>query len=105
MTTLKITSFRPLAVQLPEVKEIPDNVVEIYLPEINTQIFDLSMGGIIPGRPGFYAPVEIGRIVLQLDPDTTVGQVIDTILDAKAHFEKTHQDIEAVVRAAEPIVR
>jgi len=45
-STVKINSFEPLQVELPEKLIIP---LRLILPTLKIKLYDLSMGGLLPG--------------------------------------------------------
>lgn len=53
---VEINSFKPYEYHIPGDDDVLKGSIKVKLPPVDIRLLDLSLDGIIPGRPGVYAP-------------------------------------------------
>lgn len=84
---VSITSFDPLTVQWPAADRFVGEVT-ITLPAVHVQVYDLSLGGILPGAHIGGDGQLFGLTVTLPEPGLTVGQMSQFIHDARAELRQ-----------------
>ncbi len=77
--TVSILKFDPLTLELPADAMI-DGELTIVLPPVHLVVYDLSMGGIIPGAPHVGADYPLARLTVPLDKPMGLGAVVDMVV-------------------------
>jgi hypothetical protein len=91
---VSITSFDPLTVTWPAVDRYVGEV-RIALPAVHVQVYDLSLGGILPGAH-IGGDGQLFRLTVTLpEPGLTVGQMSQFIHDARATLREVWQTCQA----------
>ncbi len=82
---VSITSFDPLTVAWPAVDRFVGEV-EIRLPAVHVQVYDLSLGGLLPGAH-IGGDGQIFGLTLSLpEPGLTIGQMTQLIHNARGEL-------------------
>jgi hypothetical protein len=91
---VSITSFDPLTVTWPAVDRYV-GAVEVRLPAVHVQVYDLSLGGILPGAHIGGDGQLFGLTVTLPEPGLTVGQMSQFIHDARAELRAAWRAYQA----------
>jgi len=87
---VSITSFEPLTVTWPAVDRFVGDVT-ITLPAVHVQVYDLSLGGALPGAHIGGDGQLFGLTVTLPEPGLTVGQMADFIHRARGELRTIWQ--------------
>ena len=82
MIEVSILSFEPLTVAMPEVEMFVGDV-HIALPDVHVKIYDLSMGGILPGAHLGSDSQLFGLNLSLQEPGITTVQMYEFIREAR----------------------
>jgi hypothetical protein len=83
-----IRSFDPLDVEIPNVPYV-EGKVNIKLPEVDVRLYDLSMGGLLPGAcvTTKSRVVECSMVVERVK----TGNIVDAILVMLPNLQEAHK--------------
>jgi len=104
MTTIKITSFAPLQLEMPAKPGPYLGPIAIQLPAVHYNFYDLSMGGMIPGEPHLGADLEGWQYTFEAVEPMTLGKLIELVTVAKDDFKKLHKLIQRGVTELGPLM-
>jgi hypothetical protein len=91
---VSITSFDPLTVAWPAVDRFVGDVT-ISLPAVHVRMYDLSLGGLLPGAHIGGDGQLFGLTVTLPEPGLTVGQMSQFIHDARAELREVWRVYQA----------
>lgn len=93
-TIVSITSFEPLSIVFPNVEMYTGDIF-LAFPAVHVKLYDLSMGGIIPGQPHIGGDGQIFGFTLHLGTNSmTHGDIIELIRVSKAHLIEMHRIVQ-----------
>jgi hypothetical protein len=96
-TVISITSFDPLTIALPATPTSYTGDVFIRFPAVHLQIYDLSLGGLLPGAH-IGADDQLFGLTLRLDANTmTGGQMVEFIQAASTELQAMHRIVQATL--------
>jgi len=85
--TVRIKSFDPILIELPNVQTLTGEV-RIVLPPIHLQIYDLSLGGALPGAH-LGSDAEIAGLTMTLqEPGMKASDMLAFIMAAQDDLKK-----------------
>lgn len=93
-TQFIIKSFHPLDVTLPD-QDMVEGIVQIVLPEIHIQIYDLSMGTSVLKGAHLGADVALNCVRLDFPEPVEASKVMAFIIASREDLEKLWRAIQA----------
>ena len=103
--TFKILGFNPLRLEVPHVEggKIHDEF-DVVLPPVHFTFVDLSMGGIIPGKPHLGADLDGWRMNIRIDAPLSPGEILDMLQATQDDIEELHRRLQQHTDEAGPIL-
>ena len=101
--TLIIEGFEPLRLALPTEVDLVGEVW-VQLPPVHVNLIDLSLGGLIPDQPHVGADLPLTRIAITLSEPTTVGHIVDAIIESASSWWAIWQASQKALDQCGPIL-
>jgi hypothetical protein len=96
---VSITSFDPLTVTLPAAPTIFTGDLFIRFPDVHVKLYDLSLGGLLPGAH-IGGDGQLFGLTLHLRENTmTGGQIVEFIQAARAELIEMHRIVQVTLDA------
>lgn len=99
---ISVTSFDPLVMQLPAAAQVA-NILVIKLPALHLKVFDLSMGGIVPGAPHIGADAQMLEVTITTknpeDDPFTLGWSVNYIADSLETLKEAWKIAQDLINA------